>query len=55
MNKKVIILFKDELGGKVGKGFVALTAKTYVYLINDDTKHKKCVIKRDFKNYLKIV
>ena len=55
VNKKVIALFKDELGGKVGKGFVALTAKTYVYLINDDTKHKKCVIKRDFKNYLKIV
>ena len=50
---------KDELGGKIMKEFVALKAKTYPYLMNDDTEHKKakgtkkCVIKRDLmlKNY----
>ena len=57
-SKKVIGLFKDELGGKIMKEFVALRAKTYAYLIDDDTEHKKakgkrCVIKRElmFKNY----
>ena len=51
-NKKVIGLFKDELGGKIIKEFVALRAKTYSYLMDDDTEHKKakrtkkCVIKR---------
>ena len=41
------------------KEFVALKAKTYPYLMNDDTEHKKakgtkkCVIKREliFKSY----
>ena len=58
-NKKVIGLFKDELGGKIMIVFVGLTAKTYAYLINDDSEHKKakgtrkCVIKRRlmFENY----
>ena len=51
-NKKVIGLFKDELGGKVMIDFVGLKAKTYAYLIDDDSKHKKdkgrkkCVLKR---------
>ena len=31
-NKKVIGLFKDELGGKIMKKFVALRAKAYAYL-----------------------
>ena len=60
-NKKVICLFKDELGGRILKEFVAFRAKTYAYLMDDDREtkiengRKKCVIKRilkfnDYKN-----
>ena len=59
INKKVIGMFKDELGGNIMKEFCALRAKTYTYLMNDDTEHKKakgtkkCIIKRRlmFENY----
>ena len=34
MNKNAIVLFKDELGGKIMKEFCAIRAKTYAYLIN---------------------
>ena len=52
--------FKDELEGKIMKEFVGLSAKTYPYLMDDDTEHekakgtKKCIIKRGllFKNYI---
>ena len=58
-NKKLISLFKEELGGRIMKEFVGLRAKTYAYLMDDDSEHKKakgtkkCVIKRElkFKNY----
>ena len=58
-NKKVIGLFKDELGGRIMKEFCVLTAKTYSYLMDDDSDvknskgTKKCVIKRGimFENY----
>ena len=58
-NKKVIGMFKDELGGKIMKELCALRAKTYTYLIEDDSEMKKakgvkrCVIKRRlmFENY----
>ena len=61
MNKKVIRLFKDELGGKIMEGFCVLRAKTYSNLIDcyDDGDYdknkiinkeakgiKKCIIKR---------
>ena len=36
-NKKVIGLFKDELGGRIMNEFCALRAKTYLYLMDDDS------------------
>ena len=51
--KKVIGLFKDELGRKIMEEFAALRAKTYSYLMYDDAEHKKakgtkkCIIKRE--------
>ena len=57
-NKKLIGLFKDELGGKIMTELVTLRAKAYVYLVEDGSERekangKKCVIKRElmFKNY----
>ena len=55
MNKKKIGFFKDELGGKIIKEFAGLRAKTYAYLMDDDSEKKKakgtkkCVIKRILK------
>ena len=52
MNKKVISLFIDGLGRKILTEFVGLRAKTYTYLMDDDSDHKnakrtkKCVITR---------
>ena len=59
VNKKVIGMFKDELGGKIMKELCALRAKTYTYLTDDDIEKKKakgvkrCLIKRRliFENY----
>ena len=52
-------MFKDELGGRIMKEFCALRAKTYSYLMDDNSEvkkskgTKKCVIKRElmFENY----
>ena len=41
MHKKLIGMFKDELGEKIMKEFCALTAKTYTYVMNDDSEKKK--------------
>ena len=59
VNKKLTGMFKDELRGKIVKEFCVLRAKTYAYLLDDDTEHKKakgtkkCIIKRRmvFENY----
>ena len=40
-NEKVIGSMKDELGGKIIKQFVELSAKTYSYLIDDSREDKK--------------
>ena len=45
-------LFKDQLGAKIMIEFVGLRAKTYTYLMDDDSEHKKakgtkkCIIKQ---------
>ena len=63
INKKVIGLMKDKLGGKVSKKFVTLRPKSYAYrkLDNKEDKKckgiKKCIIKNtisfnDYKNCL---
>ena len=52
-------MFKDELGGKIMKEFCVLRAKTYIYLMDDDSKNKKAkrvkryIVKRRlmFENY----
>ena len=39
--KKVVGLVKDELGGKITTEFLGLRAKTYAYLMDDNSKHNK--------------
>ena len=58
-NKKVLDLFKDELGGKIKTEFVALWPKAYSYLDDYGNDHKKakntkkCVLKQKlmFQNF----
>ena len=58
-NKKVIGMFKDELGGTIMTEFCAFREKAYAYKLDDDSEMKKakgtkkCIAKREitFKNY----
>ena len=56
MNKKVPDLFKNELGGKIITEVVALRLKTYAYLMDDGSDHKKakgterCLIKTVYRS-----
>ena len=53
LTHKVIGIFKDELGGKIMIEFVGIRAKTWAYLMDDNSEHKKaketkkCVTKRE--------
>ena len=54
MNRKVIGLMKDELGGDIMREFVALRPKMYAYKVESkEFKRckgiKKCVVKKDIK------
>ena len=55
INKKVIGLMKDELGGDIITEFVALRPKAYSYVTNDFTEMKKakgtkkCVVNKMFR------
>ena len=58
LNKKVIRLMKDELGGEIMSEFVALRPKMYAYKVDSKEfkrckRVKKCVVKKDikFKDY----
>ena len=54
LNKKVLGMFKDEVGGKVIDEFVGLRAKLYSYKMFEGEESKKCkgvkktVVKRVF-------
>ena len=53
LNKKVIGLMKDELGGKIVVEFVALRPKLYSYRELDGSEDKKCIVKKTltFEDY----
>ena len=42
LNKKVIGMFKDEVGGKVIYEYVGMRAKLYSYKMFEDEECKKC-------------
>ena len=57
VKNKVIVLTRDELGGKMMKEFAALRAETYITDSNDEDKKAKGTIKCLKKEilYLKII
>ena len=53
-DKKVIVVIKDDLGGKNMNEFVGLRAKTYSYLIDDGSEDKNAKsAKLKFEDYEK--
>ena len=52
MNKKVIGLIKDELGGKIVVEFVTLRSKRYSYFTDDVKNVKKAKNAKVTKNVL---
>ena len=53
LNKKVIGLMKDELGGAIMTEFVALRPKLYSYKKLNGSENKKCIVKKTltFEDY----
>ena len=50
MNTRVYGFFKDELGRKIMKEFVALRAKAYAYLTDDDSEKKNAKGTKTLRN-----
>ena len=50
INKKVIGLFKYELGSNIMIEFVPLRSKTYSYLMDDGNSDKKATEKKKIRN-----
>ena len=46
VNKKVIDVMKDELGGRIMTEFVALRLKLYAYRTLSGSGDKKCIVKK---------
>ena len=53
-NKRVPGLFNDELGGKIMVEVVSIRPKTWAYLMNDGSEHKKAKVRKQKHMFEKI-